>query len=340
MNQRVHGGRLEQIKQSFPSIAEEWIDLSTGISPRSYPIVELPPECFSRLPEHYRELEQAAQNYYRIHTLTAVPGSQAAIKVLPKVFQHLIKSHAVYCPAIGYQEHAWAWQDAGFEVRRYQKWGSLLKDSHSKIVVLINPNNPSTETIDIKQIQSLANQISNSNGYLIIDEAFADCMMHDETDAWSSMTNVIRLKSLGKFFGLAGLRVGFVAAAPKILQRISDCIGPWAIAGPSAYSATRALQDKLWQQQQRAHLEQQSLRLQQLLQQHYQVEVRRLPLFCYFEHKAAQQQWQQLCKLGVYVRLCDDHQALRFGLPAQHQFGLLRQRLGQLNDVTLSSRTV
>ena len=268
IQQLRHGGDLENAIQGYGGAAHEWLDLSTGISPWSYPVAEFDSSTWRALPSPKTQLIAAASAYYqcRASDITVTPGSQLAIRLIPQLLKtQLLKTQlckpklheqtqAVAIPLIGYQEHANSWQLAEHKVIRYRNLEHLeniVSDNLVSNVVVINPNNPTTEQFSAASLSNISSKIS---GLLIIDEAFAD-LNYDHDPASLPLplhhnNNVIVLKSIGKFFGLAGARVGFAIGVHPIVSQLRTLLSPWSIAGPSMQIATLALNDTQWQRSQ------------------------------------------------------------------------------------------
>ena len=250
-----HGGRLREAAAHYDIPLADWLDLSTGINPEPWPVPTIPASCWARLPESSDGLEDAAAAYYGNANLLPVAGSQAAIQWLP----HMLPRAVVACISPIYSEHPQAWQRAGHRLRFLQN-ATLPRAlaAATPYVLLCNPNNPTADRHPHAIALDAAHQLKKRGGWLIVDEAFMDPTPEDSltplagTDA---APNLIVLRSLGKFFGLAGARVGFIFAAADILSKINEAMGPWAISGPSREVARLALQDSAWQAATRSRLE-------------------------------------------------------------------------------------
>ena len=306
-----HGGqRLAAAKQYQIPIAE-WLDLSTGINPNGWPVPEVPAEYWQRLPESQDGLEQAAQNYYQCPSLLPVPGSQAAIQSLPL----LRPASRVGIISPGYAEHALAWRKAGHHTRLVSgnDINSHLDDL--EVLVIINPNNPTGQYFTQSDLLKWHQQLKQRGGWLVIDEAFIDCTPEYSLSTHSPQQGLVILRSIGKFFGLAGMRCGFVLAETGLLNQLNDILGPWTISNPSRYIATTALLDRQWQQQTRKLLRQQAERLNQLLACRGLSPKAQTPLYQWIENRNADEIHQQLAKQGILVRFFHEPASLRFGLP-------------------------
>ncbi|PKG40965.1 threonine-phosphate decarboxylase CobD [Psychromonas sp. Urea-02u-13] len=324
----LHGGQLSRVALQYNIPETQWLDLSTGIAPFSYPITDIPLKVWQDLPTVSEQFLHVAKQYYQAQYCWPVSGSQALIEKLPALWRkkHPSAGH-VYLPKVGYKEHQHAWQQAGYELHFYQK--NLPKTLHENaVVVVINPNNPLTDTFSIKQLSQLQQRCDIQNSLLIIDEAFADIFepaFSFVTQIKADTDNVIVLRSFGKFFGLAGLRIGFACCSLSWFEIIKTTSGPWAVNGPALYIAEQALQDKSWQQAQTKRLQTQSQQLQSLLESALMVsriEANALFMTVFLDNAPAI--YDQLCQKAIYVRLTDENDALRFGIADEIQLARLR----------------
>lgn len=332
-----HGGNLEQASKQWRIPAHVWIDMSTGISPLTYPIPDIPVENWQRLPYKDGRLELAAQSYYQCPHILPVNGSQQAIELLPKLFPF---AH-VAIPRFGYHEHAHSWKQHGHDLHPYDDWAGLMKlvdQQWVDVVVLINPNNPTGKLYPQEKVKALANKLAEQGRWLIIDEAFMD-YTPEQSIAPLRLPNVVILRSMGKFFGLAGIRLGFVIAPEHWLKTLNEHLGLWSISGPSRYVATAALNDKEWHEGARLRLEYASSLLMQALHQTFigrQVVNRGLYLSITMPFKQAEQVYSIFAKHGILIRLYQEYVVdaasessqqgvLRFGLLPDHD-GEIHQR--------------
>lgn len=301
-----HGGRLRAAARRWGIAQADWLDLSTGIAPWSYPL-QVPAAAWQRLPEDDDELVDTAARYYGHPAPLPLPGSQAAIQWLPR----LLPAARTVLPRLTYAEYAPAWLAAGHEVHEVAY--AALPATPAEIVMLANPNNPSGERLNAARLHELAARCR----WLVVDEAFADCAPGESLAALAgtALPNLIVLRSLGKFFGLAGARVGFLCAAPELQQRLAAALGPWALSHPARVAATQALADAEWQAQQRTRLAAACARLQTLLAAHGLPAASGGDLFCYAPTEEATALHDFLAARGILVRLFAAPAALRFGLP-------------------------
>lgn len=304
-----HGGNLRDAALRFGR--DDWLDLSTGINPRWYPAPPLPDNAWHRLPEADPDLARAAQSYYGAPLMLPVAGTQAAIQALPRLRQ----PSRVTVTAPSYAEHAHHWSDHGHTLTQtpYAELDAAV--AANDVVVVVNPNNPTGATVPAARLLEWADQLAARGGWLVVDEAFGDTSEHNSVAAHSDKPGLIVLRSVGKFFGLAGIRLGFVAAHPDLLRGLADLLGPWTISGPAQHIAIAALRDKQWQAGTREQLDASGERLRQLLAAHG-IASNGTPLFQWWSEARPEAFWQHMAERGIWVRLFK-HAArgIRLGLP-------------------------
>ena len=321
-----HGGRLRRAARQYGIDEAGWLDLSTGINPHGWPVPAIPGDAWQRLPQDDDELNAAAQGYYGTTKLLAVAGSQAAIQALP-----MLRTPArVALVAPSYAEHMHAWQRHGHVVTGVPATEILQLGADVKVVVIVNPNNPTGRLFSVAELLGLHAQLALRGGWLVVDEAFMDATPEHSLAFACPRPGLIVLRSLGKFFGLAGARVGFVLAEENVLQPLAELLGPWAIAAPSRYVATLAMRDTAWQHAIREALPKAAKRLAELLRSAGLIAPSPpapLPLagegrnsggctlFQWVCCTDAAHLHEQLARQGILTRLYDTPSSVRFGLP-------------------------
>jgi len=308
-----HGGQLQVASQQYGIPVSDWLDLSTGISPFIYPLSAVPSECWQRLPEAHDGLEAVAERYYGSAFLLPVSGSQEAIQRLPYLWD---KGQQVAMMHPAYHSHQQAWEGAGHRVVHFKSSEIDKQLLNFDVLVLVNPTNPSTELFTARSVMAWQKRLAARGGTLIIDEAFMDATPEQSVIRSMPIPGLIVLRSIGKFFGMAGVRLGFVWAEKKILEQLAGRQDDWSVSHPSRWAGTAVLGDTLWQKRQRIHLSQASERLCGLLNQYVRSHISRTALFAYFQHEKAKDYHQQLARSGILTRLFDAPLALRIGLPA------------------------
>lgn len=320
----LHGGQLQTIAQEYKIPTANWLDLSTGIAPTSYPIPNIPIAIWQDLPQQSRPLIEAAQAYYQNKQLIITNGSQAIIKALPLLYclENNFKVD-VYLPIRGYKEHLNAWQHNKYNIHFYHETLPPLTTlkPHS-VLVVINPNNPTGCYFPKKRLAQYHRALKQLNGLLVIDEAFIDVFPTEQSYCSSvDDEHCIVLRSFGKFFGLAGIRIGFLIASNKWCQAFESWLGPWQVNGPAQFIAEHALKDKTWQQQQRMTLQhlrsQQETLIASVVPDSMLLKTVGCDLFItlhFSQSTIAKKLYHLLCKQAIYCRLADEQDTLRFGV--------------------------
>ena len=319
-----HGGRLNAAARRHGIEPERWLDLSTGINPHGWALPAVPARAWRRLPEDDDALEAAAAAYLGCACVLATAGSQAAIQALPR----LRAPSRVDVLAPSYAEHAHAWREAGHVVRAWD--GTTLADD-ADVLVLVNPNNPTGACRDAAQLLRWHRALHARGGWLVVDEAYADACPSLSVAAYARAPGLIVLRSLGKFFGLAGARVGFVVAEPGLLAALRERLGPWPICGAARWLALHALRDAAWQSAARRRLLQRSARLAALLRRHRLSPAGATALFQWIPTPEASRIEYALAQRGVLVRRFAQPCGLRLGLPAtESDWRRLQGALGEI----------
>lgn len=306
-----HGGQISAAAARYGIAVADWLDLSTGINPLAYVPPPLPLSAWQRLPQEQDELLAAAAGYYGTADLLAVAGSQAAIQMLPRLRANC--RVGVLHP--GYAEHAHAWRSAGHAVAELAAHEIDAAIDGLDVLVLMQPNNPTGVTFAHAQLHDWHLKLVKRKGWLVVDEAFIDAGTQASMVQAAMPPGVIVLRSLGKFFGLAGARVGFVLAQPELLVRLQNLMGPWSVAGPSRFVAQAALLDSAWQAATRARLHEEAARLAQLLGDAQLPPGGGCGLFQWVLSEHAEAVHAQLAQRGILTRLFARPRSLRFGLP-------------------------
>ena len=301
----AHGGDLNAIRRRFPEAPEPWIDLSTGINPVPYPVVDLATETWSRLPTRQQEqaLVEAAAVRYGVRDpamIVAAPGTPALIQLLPR----LVARSRVAVLGPTYEEHAYCWARQGHDV-------AIVRDfERADVTIVVNPNNPTGKLVPQEMLRQ-------DRGLLIVDEAFVDLLPRDASFAADLPANTIVLRSFGKVYGLAGVRLGFAIAERRIADRIRDELGPWAVSGPALEIGRRALADSAWLQAATERLAADRQKLDSLLVAAGCEILGGTPLFCLVRHVDAAGLADRLGRQGIHVRrFVHEPRWLRFGVPA------------------------
>jgi cobalamin biosynthetic protein CobC len=237
-----HGGALAAACKFYGGRPEDWLDLSTGINPNPVSLPAIPPEAWARLPDGglVEAARKAAVRHYGGDVLPLpVPGTQAAIRLVPRLA--VPGKVAIVGPT--YSEHAVSFAACGWQVTEVGAPEDIIEDCTAAVIV--NPNNPDGRRWRRDDLLVLADRLAARGGFLVVDEAFADLVPENSVAAEAGgHSGLIVLRSFGKTFGLAGLRLGFVIATPDHLERLDALMGPWAVSGPALAIAAGLLGDE------------------------------------------------------------------------------------------------
>jgi len=315
-----HGGDLGAARILFPGAPEPFVDLSTGINPNPYPVPPLSGDVFARLPDsaalaNLIAVAAAAYgapgNENRTAHIVPAPGTQILLPLIASLVPP--GRAAVLSPT--YAEHARAARLAGHHVVEVDEAGALAEFD---LAIVTNPNNPDGRIIAKEDLAAVAAKLASRGGLLLVDEAFMDVAPPAASLAGEvGRGNVAVLRSFGKFFGLAGLRLGFALTAPHLAERIAARLGPWAVSGAALAVGAQALADQAWIAATRARLAQAANRLDGILTASGLDIVGGTTLFRLVRSQAADALFHHLGRAGIFVRrFADQQQWLRFGLPA------------------------
>lgn len=246
---RDHGGGLDAAAAAYGGSRGEWLDLSTGINPVAYPVGAVTQDAWTDLPDRaaHDRFTRAARDFWSVPEGAGVvpaPGASALIARLPQ----LLDGRSVRIAGPTYNEHAASFSAAGW---------SVLTDGAADAQVRVHPNNPDGRMMTENEVHAAP--------VTIIDESFCDTCPDASLVALAAEPGVVLLKSFGKFWGLAGLRLGALIAAPDLCGRMSEALGPWAVSGPALEIGARALEDRAWGQTTRQRLARDAARLDAML---------------------------------------------------------------------------
>jgi cobalamin biosynthetic protein CobC len=304
-----HGGNLDLALQRFGGRLDDWIDLSTGINRQPYPVPELAPRHWSALPSRsdIEQLHEAARQAYGTRApIVAVAGAQAAIQLLPR----LSPRGPAKILAPGYNEYASVLRIGGWDVAEVADLKSLAP---SDLAVVANPNNPDGRRHDPADLLALLARVSR----LVVDESFADAAPDLSLAADAARAGLLILRSFGKFYGLAGLRLGFVLGSMADVAALAALAGPWPVSGAAIEIGRRALLDRDWAAETSARLVRDASRLDGIVAQSQGwTLVGGTPLFRLYETGDASAAQARLATARIWSRIFSDRPGwLRLGLP-------------------------
>jgi len=311
----LHGGDLGAARRLFPGAPEPFIDLSTGINPHPYPLPRFSADLFARLPDPASAgaLAAVAANVYgtpsAAHVVVA-PGTQ----ILLPLVAGLIPAARAAVLTPGYPEHGRAAAMAGHRVKAV---GSIEACGDAALVIVGNPNNPDGRLTVRADLLGIARDLRRRGGLLVVDEAFMDVGPPGASLAADvACGNIVVLRSFGKFFGLAGVRLGFALAAPPLVARLGALLGPWAVSAAALAVGAKALADAAWIERSRRRLAKAADEIDSILAAADLAVIGGTSLFRLVQAPMASALFRHLGQAGIYVRCFPDNAHwLRFGLP-------------------------
>jgi cobalamin biosynthetic protein CobC len=310
----LHGGDLAAARHLFPDAPEPFLDLSTGINPNSYPLPDLSADLFARLPqaEALAALAAAAAKANGAPSgahVVCAPGTQ----ILLPLVASLVGSGRAAVVSPTYGEHVRAATLAG---HRVAELADIDPATDADLALVTNPNNPDGRLFDKNNLTALAKQLHAHNGLLVVDEAFMDVGPPDASMAREvGCGGVIVLRSFGKFFGLAGVRLGFALAAPDVAARLRSRLGPWAVSGPALAIGTKALGNRAWIEEMRRRLAARIVQLDKIFAAANLDIIGGTSLFRLVRAHASEL-FHHLGRAGIFVRIFPENPSwVRFGQP-------------------------
>jgi cobalamin biosynthesis protein CobC len=303
-----HGGNLDVAMRRFGGRLEDWIDLSTGINRRSYPLPEVEPHHWTALPSR-AEIESlhaaARQAYAATAPVLAMAGAQAAIQQLPR----LAPCGRARILGPTYNEYGAVLGAAGWQMEEVADLDAL---SGADLAVVVNPNNPDGRQHDPAKLLALLPRV----GRLVVDESFVDAVPGLSLAAQAGRPGLLILRSFGKFYGLAGLRLGFVLGSEADVAALATMAGPWPVSGAAIAIGRHALSDRDWAAAATARLAREALRLDGLAQARGFAPVGGTPLFRLYQTSDARAAQEQLGRAHIWSRIFPGAPGwLRLGLP-------------------------
>lgn len=305
---REHGGNLDLAQQRFGGRAEDWIDLSTGINRVPYPVGEIDAHHWQALPSRseIEALHQAARDAYGTGApIVATGGAQAAIQMLPQ----LAPRGRARILAPTYNEYAAVLSAAGWEVGEVRALDAL---AGANLAIVVNPNNPDGRRYSPKDLLALLPRV----GHLVIDESFVDAVPELSLASEAGRPGLLILRSFGKFYGLAGLRLGFAIGHAADIGKLAAASGPWPVSGAAIAIGCRALRDDAWAKATSARLARDCVRLDDMAQALGWRFAGGAPLFRLYETPDARAAQEKLARGQIWSRVFAQNPTwLRLGLP-------------------------
>jgi cobalamin biosynthesis protein CobC len=316
-----HGGRLGAARIAYSQAPQPWIDLSTGINPRSYPAPRARGVTLNRLPDtgELARLEAVAAAAFGVADpvrVVATGGTEPALRLLPFVVGG-VATAVVAGPTYG--SHVDGWDKAGVPARVVADAELDGAIGDRTAVIVVNPNNPDGRLVGRDRLRQLHGAVASRDGVLVVDEAFAEVTPEAsvaDLAGTSEAERLVVLRSFGKFYGLAGLRLGFVISSPAVAARVRGLIGDWPVSVDAMAAGLAAYADTAWADRMRKQLAAVARRLDGLLTRHGFEVVGGTSLYRLVRAADAPARFERLAAAGILTRpFQHDATLLRFGLP-------------------------
>lgn len=305
---RDHGGNLDAAIRAWGGAAADWIDLSTGINRVPWPLPALDDADWRNLPTRaaIASLHEAARAAWGVSgAILATSGAQGAIQMVPRLGPP--GRARVLSPT--YNEHAAALRAAGWQVEDVPGLAAL---AGADLAVVVNPNNPDGRRFAPADLLALAGQV----GRLVVDESFADPQPAWSLAGQTGREGLLVLRSFGKFYGLAGLRLGFVLGSRADIAALADMAGPWPVSGPAIAIGRAALADRAWAEATTARLTAEAARLDALAEGAGWKPLGGCELFRLYDTPDARAAQDRLARARIWSRIFPwSGRWLRLGLP-------------------------
>lgn len=320
-----HGGGLMRAAAAYPDAPRPWLDLSTGINPEPWRGARAAEAELNRLPDPgaLLALETAAASAFGCapQRTAATAGAESAIRLLPLLLG--VRSVEIVGPTYG--AHAEAWRAAGVATRLIAP--DQAATSQAGVLVIVNPNNPDGRLTRRAELIAMARARSAAGRWLVVDESFIECAPDDSVSDLAE-PGLIVLRSFGKFYGLAGVRLGFMLAAPDLISRLRALLGDWPVGADALIMGRGAYADSGWRRRTQTALADRADRLDDLLvRAGFQI-IGGTSLFRMTRTSHAMPWFQHLCRAGVLTRPFDHTpDALRFGVPTERDLPRLARAL-------------
>lgn len=325
----VHGGRLAAAMAAYPRAPRPWLDLSTGINPEPWRGPRAPYELLSRLPDPLRiaELEAAAAVAFGVADaarVVAVAGAEAGLRLLPRV----LGADAVDVVSPTYSSHEAAWRSGLAQVFRIT--AERIRASAADVLLLVNPNNPDGHAVDRDLLEAVVVSRARRRLWTVVDESFVETRP-ELSVAGVASDRLVVLRSFGKFYGLPGLRLGFVIAPPELAVRLREVQGEWPVSAEAAFMGIKAYGDMAWREAMRDSLARDAADLDDLLEARGLRVLGGTSLFRLASAPDACAVFKGLCRAGVLTRpFARREEWIRFGLPRREDFARLDLALRQI----------
>ncbi len=237
-----HGGDIYGIARELGLAPGELLDFSASINPLGFP-PGLPSALSQALAEvvHYpdRRCTALREELAAYHGLSPAQilvgnGSTELIYLIPRALRP--RRGLIVAPAFG--EYDKALRAAGAEVRWHvtaEADGFTLRGpldpGAAELVFLANPASPSGALVPPEEMAAVVRRLTARGAVAVLDEAFIDFVEEASLKhALSRVPGLMVLRSFTKFFGIPGLRLGYLLGAAELVARVGAVQEPWSVS--------------------------------------------------------------------------------------------------------------
>lgn len=231
-----HGGRYKQASLNAGLSWNDVTDYSTSVNwqaTRFYPdsLIYIHQDSIEYPEPSYPELTELIYNTYKSSKFTITNGANDAIARLFQALSLLGINKEIVLLGSAYLEYPKyaSLNKFSFTYESPETFLAEMEKFRNKIIVIVNPNTPYGYFTDLT---SFISELEKLDSLLIVDESFADFTSNKTLlKSGFDSSNLIIIKSLTKFYGSAGARLGFVTTNNSEIQElISDLTPPWSIS--------------------------------------------------------------------------------------------------------------
>jgi threonine-phosphate decarboxylase len=255
-----HGGNIFDIARQLGTEPDSIIDFSASINPLGLSslvkksILDALDSLVHYPDNNHRELKQALANYHGLSTANIVVanGSTEIIYHLPA----MLKGTRALVISPSFNEYLRSLLQQHWEVRHFilkpennfsidlEELKHVLADGYD-VLYICNPGNPNGTLYELRIIEQIYSLCSAAGTFLVLDEAFMD-FSEDSSAKHDIITgdNGILLRSMTKFFGIPGLRLGYALSSSTLAERLDAMGGPWSVNTLALTAGVAALQDR------------------------------------------------------------------------------------------------
>ena len=233
----------DYVEDNFQEFPKKIIDCSLGVNPFQKNDNEYPDIQYKRLKQCLLKKFSEINNTLKEENISFGQGSMGTIR---NVFQFLLEPNDVvlgYSPQFPRVISEIELKKAKYEYYKLKNDYKFIADEfiekideNQKAIYIDNPNNPTGQIIDIKDIEKIVKAAEEKNIYVIIDEAYGDYMEDNNSGITliNKYNNIVVIKSASKFYRMPDHRVGYLLASENLIRIYNNISLPFPFSNKSA----------------------------------------------------------------------------------------------------------